>query len=665
MLNAPRSGKLRFVAAKTATPQRTAAPRRIAASVGAALVLAAIGITTIAPAATAATQTDDQLLIALDISGSMKEPDGNGDTKINAAKRALGNAVDAVPSNAQVGLRTYGGGCTQSSLVAPIKQVDKTAIKSAITSQQAAGDTPIAYALQQAAKDFDTSGRKNILLVSDGEETCGGDPVAEAKRLKDSGIGLCVDVVGFRVDSATREQLGKIANAACGRYYDAQDGKELNSRLQRASVRALRPYRADGTPVTGSSDGLNPPVLKPGTYRDVMPPNTAAATTTPGSTAGKPSRWYAVEVPDGAIAHIAATVPWSAPLGQDSTLRLGLKTYTASNSFCQSDTGFYAAEGGSISVDAQLTQRANDTEKKPGNCGRGGRYLVEVHNAGDELRDAEAPLELVVIIEPKATDVSDLPEAATEEDKPVKPRTFHTSNPIVGSGSYGDAPVLESGSFRDMLRPGEDVYYRVPVNYGQRVAAELKLPQLSAENDVKLGNGTSVRFRIVGPDREVVSQSGSSYYSGNPDSLNVSSVPVRYRNSESKDTTVSQTVLPGYYYIGLYMEPDVDDPYFELPINLNVEVKGKVMGRPAFKLTDGLVSPERQLKISNASAFGEPTSGESSSGLGDTLLWIGVTTGGVLLLGGVVATALLLRRRPQPGMPGQNTAGGYGPDGLG
>ena len=68
---------------------------------------------------------------------------------------------------------------------------------------------------------------------------------------------------------------------------------------------------------------------------------------------------------------------------------------------------------------------------------------------------------------------------------------------------------------------------------------------------------------------------------------------------------------------------------------------------------DGLVSPERQLKISNASAFGEPASGENSGGIGDTLLWVGVTTGGVLLLGGVIATVLLLRRRPQPGIPGQ------------
>lgn len=65
--------------------------------------------------------------------------------------------------------------------------------------------------------------------MTDGIETCGGDPVAAARALKESGIAVTVDVVGFDVaSSAEQAALRQVAEATGGEYADAQGAAELN-----------------------------------------------------------------------------------------------------------------------------------------------------------------------------------------------------------------------------------------------------------------------------------------------------------------------------------------------------------------------------------------------------------------------------------------------------
>jgi len=91
------------------------------------------------------------------------------------------------------------------------------------------GMTPIAASLQEAAKDFSgKDGQNNIIvLLSDGEEDCNGDPCAAAKAVHDAGIHLQVNVIGFHVGPKERTQLQCVARAGGGKYYDAANAGEL------------------------------------------------------------------------------------------------------------------------------------------------------------------------------------------------------------------------------------------------------------------------------------------------------------------------------------------------------------------------------------------------------------------------------------------------------
>ena len=182
--------------------------------------------------------------IILDASNSMVETVPGG-VKIDVARKAIEQLLEILPASYNVGLRAYGHrfshtdteqSCTDTELLSalkPLTQENRTAIRQRLTLLQPKGMTPIAYTLEQAVNDFfGLSGKNVIILVSDGEETCGGDPLAIADYIVSLGIGLKVYVIGFNVSSKT--QLEGIALRTGGRYYDAQNAIELGQALKQA-----------------------------------------------------------------------------------------------------------------------------------------------------------------------------------------------------------------------------------------------------------------------------------------------------------------------------------------------------------------------------------------------------------------------------------------------
>jgi Ca-activated chloride channel family protein len=95
-------------------------------------------------------------------------------------------------------------------------------------------------ALRRAERAFaGRDGQDNrIILVTDGVETCDGDRVAAARRLKRSGVRVTVDVVGFDIENARdRARLRRIAEATGGTYTDARTAGELHDYFDRQRAR--------------------------------------------------------------------------------------------------------------------------------------------------------------------------------------------------------------------------------------------------------------------------------------------------------------------------------------------------------------------------------------------------------------------------------------------
>ena len=171
----------------------------------------------------------DQLnvLIILDASGSM-ENKLSGETMMQIAKNEINALIDRMPENVNIGLRIYsgkengtGGSCTSTKLLNPIGS-NKAEIKATLATVESGGWTPIAESLKQAAEDFaefnSETNTNFIYLISDGMETCDGDPVQEVNNLSASNIEPIVNVIGFNVDAAGQQQLESIAQQGHGQY---------------------------------------------------------------------------------------------------------------------------------------------------------------------------------------------------------------------------------------------------------------------------------------------------------------------------------------------------------------------------------------------------------------------------------------------------------------
>ncbi len=200
----------------------------------------------------------------------------NGRSKMDIAKTTLEQLSYGLPDDINLALRAYGNtspsaqnNCADSSLLVPFGDRNRDYIRYAIAELRPTGQTPIAFALNQAARDFDSlQSERTLVLVSDGIESCGGDPVMAAHELRQQGI--VVHLIGFGMGNAADEDaasLRAVANASGGRYVTAGSAEELKAALEQTVATAFSVYRG-GTEVASGSLGSAGVILLPeGEYR--------------------------------------------------------------------------------------------------------------------------------------------------------------------------------------------------------------------------------------------------------------------------------------------------------------------------------------------------------------------------------------------------------------
>ena len=192
---------------------------------------------------TLASAQDGRVVIVLDGSNSMWGRVGDVE-KIVVARQVLTDVLADVPPGLDVGLAAYGhrraGACDDiETLLAPGRH-PRVDVERAIRGVQPTGLTPITAALQAVVEALPpATGATHVVLVSDGRETCGGDPCALVRTLRERRADLTVHVVGFDVADDEREQLQCLAEAGGGVYTGATTAAELTAALQSVRARVI------------------------------------------------------------------------------------------------------------------------------------------------------------------------------------------------------------------------------------------------------------------------------------------------------------------------------------------------------------------------------------------------------------------------------------------
>lgn len=190
------------------------------------------------------------ILFLVDASLSMKENLERGVQKMDAAKLVLQKALSKIPNDVNLGLRVFGhfnspmvNPCESSALLVPPGTRNRRAIVEKMRDVRPTGMTPLTFALAQAAeRDLArVQGKKTIILISDGEDTCGFDPCAYIQTLPARGISLKVDILGLNMEreKSARKQLDCIAKSSGGKYYDNDTAAKLVESLSHSVSQAI------------------------------------------------------------------------------------------------------------------------------------------------------------------------------------------------------------------------------------------------------------------------------------------------------------------------------------------------------------------------------------------------------------------------------------------
>ncbi|HEX5786949.1 MAG TPA: hypothetical protein VFY03_02125, partial [Woeseiaceae bacterium] len=238
---------------------------------------------------------DSAVEIILDASGSMLQRQ-DGQRRIDIAKAVLTDlATEVIPAGTGFAFRVFGhreAGSCRTDLEIPLSPLDPAQARAVLGGIEATNlaKTPIARSLELVPEDLaGVEGERLVILLTDGEETCGGDPAAAVETLASSGTAARVNIVGFAIDDADlKSRFRYWAELGGGSYFDSTNADELGQALVSALSVPYAVFDSGGLEVAQGQVGGDAVTLPPGEYTvraATVPPTEKAVTVKSGETA--------------------------------------------------------------------------------------------------------------------------------------------------------------------------------------------------------------------------------------------------------------------------------------------------------------------------------------------------------------------------------------------
>ncbi|MFG2718637.1 hypothetical protein ACGFW5_10100 [Streptomyces sp. NPDC048416] len=219
------------------------------------------------------------------------------------------------------------------------------------------------------------------------------------------------------------------------------------------------------------------------------------------------------------------------------------------------------------------------------------------------------------------------------------PRQVH------GGTGFHDATALSDGQWKDAVRPGETLFYKVPLDWGQQLFVSGGLADIVTTKDGYVG--TALSLQLYNPVRGPVTGASAPFDGRRKETALDPLAPVAYENRYSSSDETSAMRVGGSYYLAVSLSPEVGQTFGNTSygMTLGLTVRGTKKPAPAY--------------AGPAPDFG----GESSAGDGsmERLAALGIGSG-TLLVAGLGVWTLVARRRAAAA-PGQGPQG-FGPPGA-
>ncbi|PWE11227.1 hypothetical protein DD630_16800 [Streptomyces sp. BSE7F] len=385
-------------------------------------------------------------------------------------------------------------------------------------------------------------------------------------------------------------------------------------------------FTEDARRIEGAGSTADAVELEPGrTYRSTLPPDAKV--------------FFRLELDDTETAYASATaVP---PPGTGVAVADGLKVTVedADGRSCDGDTAIFGTPGSPHPVAAWAMREISPRRSL---CAEAGTYYVTVERASPDARGASPDpweLELGTVSEP-GTKTPDGTAAPGVWDSATPAPVQGTAQRRSGGAGFAQAVPLGEGVWRDDIRPGQTLFYQVPVDWGRQLHATAELG--SSGTDASRYVASALTLDVYNPVRGHVEDLSVGYNGGQKSKALKPLPPVAYENRYASGQQVSAVRFAGAYYLVAHLSPEVAEDYGDGPVPLTLRVRLGGAARNGPDYTGGTV-PADVFTVD-----GGATSG-GAGGAGDETLYRvlaagGIGTGSALVVGLGVWTVVARRR---------------------
>ncbi|MFE5481445.1 hypothetical protein [Streptomyces sp. NPDC056527] len=399
------------------------------------------------------------------------------------------------------------------------------------------------------------------------------------------------------------------------------------------------PYAFDGgaTQVKGAASSLDAQQLKAGqSYRDSIRKD------------GKLYYRIDLDAKQNAYVSVVAVPKAGGKVEYGDGIKVSLQD--GSNTQC----GYQDAAFGSAGFTRPITAYAHRTiEADSSTCQQAGAYYVLVERTSKAVSTPDDwQLEIRYLTEPgvKQTGPTELPENWPSSSPP--PPAGGPQKRQGGAG-FHDATSLKQGEWRADIKPGQTLFYRVPVDWGQQLFATAELGSSPSGATTYVSN--ALVMSLDNPARGHVDEDTVSY-DGKPATLALDPHrPVAFENRYSSNSYTNALRFAGWYYLSATLSPEVAKEYGDkpVPLTLRVNITGTAKAGPAYDGDAGAFKVTDDDRDAAASGASGPQAQKSDS---MTLVAAAGIGAGTVLIVGLGLWTLAGRRRaaraaPQDGPP--------------
>ncbi|SNB55877.1 von Willebrand factor type A domain-containing protein [Arboricoccus pini] len=178
-----------------------------------------------------------RVVFVLDGSGSMSEDlPGGGSSKIGAAKSSISRVVDHLHPSIRTGMVSFSD-CNATQRTPLYSSAQRPTLIGQVQGVQPTGGTSLAASITRAGNAVVSTANlpSTIVVVSDGEDTCGRNPCEAAAAIRAAHPNVTINVIDLANDSAGQSALSCVASRGGGRVFTPQTASQMQVQAQQAS----------------------------------------------------------------------------------------------------------------------------------------------------------------------------------------------------------------------------------------------------------------------------------------------------------------------------------------------------------------------------------------------------------------------------------------------